>query len=272
MYCVGIIFRSDKTDVVNGLEARVYSVSGVQLVTRQRTEHLPERVKKQMKQSFNPLQNILGFMGQQADFSGANPEAEPIEYTSNEQTDPDGDYPPITSSLKPTLEEYFYPELDKNGKPKEIQIGNIPEINEKIQKFKGTVWLADDFPLNVEEHVLPVIELISLNLPHFSKLKEFLAMKIPTGFPIKLELPLYHVMVARVTFQNFNGCDSSVPVPYVMVESVPVGGRCEYMGGRGREDEGSSELRQRRGDREHEERTDVPLLEMETGASVQTRK
>ena len=241
----------------------MYSVSGAQLITRQRTEHLPDRVKKQLKQSFNPLQNLLGFMGQQADLSGLNQEAEPSDATPSGQTD--GEYPSIPSCIKPTLWEYFYPELDRNGRPKDIVIGNIPEINEKIQKFKGTVWLADEFPLSVEEHVLPVIELISMNLPHFSKLKEFLAMKIPPGFPIKLELPLYHVMLARVTFQNFNGCDSSVPVPYITVESSVPERTCGYREGRG-EGEGN-ELRQRRGERGPEAEEDVPLFDTRGGAS-----
>ena len=262
MPVVGILFRSDKTDVVNGLEASVYSVSGVQLITRQRTEHLSDRVKKQLKQSFNPLHNLLGFMGQQADMSGHGQEADP-----SEPPPADGEYPPIPSSIKPTLWEYFYPELDKNGKPKDIIIGNIPEVNEKVQKFKGTVWLADDFPLSIEEHVLPVVELISMNLPHFSKLKEFLAMKIPPGFPIKLELPLYHVMVARITFQNFNGCDSSVPVPYIAVESsAPTDGSFGIQRGRGGEEGEGNELRQRRGDR-GQLSEDVPLLDVQGGAS-----
>ena len=248
--------------MVNGLEASVYSVSGAQLITRQRTEHLPDRVKRQLKQSFNPLHNLLGFMGQQADMSSLNQEPDTSELPL-----PDGEYPPISSCIKPTLWEYFYPEIDKNGIPKDIIIGNIPEINEKVQKFKGTVWLADEFPLSVEEHVLPVIELISMNMPHFSKLKEFLAMKIPPGFPVKLELPLYHVMVARVTFQNFNGCDSSVPVPYIMMESSGLA-EGAIGGGRGdRDGDGDgNELRQRRSTREQLDE-DVPLLDTQTGAS-----
>ena len=261
----GIIFRSDKTDVVNGLEAQVYSVCGVNLVTRQRTEHIPERVKKQMKSSFNPLQNILGFMGQQADLSALNQELDAPEQTDGDH--PDGEYPPIHTNIKPSLAEYFFPEVDRCGQCKEIIIGSVPEVSEKVQKFKGTVWLADEFPLSVEEHVLPVIELLSLNLPHFSKLKDFLAMKIPPGFPVKLELPLYHVMVARVTFQNFNGSDGSVRVPYISAEfpSSPASG--EFQGSRvpgcGGE---TGELRQRRGDRGQESDEDVPLIEMEQAA------
>ena len=42
-------FRSDRNDEVNGWQAKVFSATGVEIVTRTRTEHLPEGDKKKQK-------------------------------------------------------------------------------------------------------------------------------------------------------------------------------------------------------------------------------
>ena len=42
-------FRSDRNDEVNGWQAKVFSATGVEVVTRTRTEHLPEGDKKKQK-------------------------------------------------------------------------------------------------------------------------------------------------------------------------------------------------------------------------------
>lgn len=55
-------WRSDKTEMVNGYECKVFGASNVALVTKTRTEHLTE-TDKAMAKSKNiktPLQNFLG--------------------------------------------------------------------------------------------------------------------------------------------------------------------------------------------------------------------
>lgn len=49
--------------------------------------------------------------------------------------------------------------------------------------------------------------------PHVSKLKDFITMQLPSGFPVKIEIPLFHVLNACVTFGNVFALES--PVPYV---------------------------------------------------------
>lgn len=53
-------WRSDKSEVVNGYECKVFSASNVELVTKTRTEHLTETDKARCKNNKNPLQNFLG--------------------------------------------------------------------------------------------------------------------------------------------------------------------------------------------------------------------
>ena len=39
-------FRSDKVEKVNGVDTKVFTATGVEMVTRTRVEHLPEHLKK----------------------------------------------------------------------------------------------------------------------------------------------------------------------------------------------------------------------------------
>ncbi|XP_009421626.1 ankyrin repeat domain-containing protein 13C isoform X2 [Pan troglodytes] len=49
--------------------------------------------------------------------------------------------------------------------------------------------------LNVLEVVAP--------FKHFNKLREFVQMKLPPGFPVKLDIPVFPTITATVTFQEF---------------------------------------------------------------------
>ncbi|KAG7281446.1 hypothetical protein CRUP_029895 [Coryphaenoides rupestris] len=41
----------------------------------------------------------------------------------------------------------------------------------------------------------------------FAKLRDFITLRLPPGFPVKIEIPIYHILNARVTFSNLNGCE-----------------------------------------------------------------
>lgn len=122
--------------------------------------------------------------------------------------------PPSTSSENsaegaPTIEEYFS-DQDLNGR----DIGKPKKISKKVQKFKANLWLSDDFPIKLQEQILPILDLMStLASPHVSKLKDFITMQLPSGFPVKVEIPLFHVLNALITFGNVFALES--PVPFV---------------------------------------------------------
>jgi len=54
--------------------------------------------------------------------------------------------------------------------------------------------------------VLKVLEVVA-PFKHFSKLKDFVAMKLPAGFPVRIEIPVFPTITARVTFRDFKTCD-----------------------------------------------------------------
>lgn len=81
-----------------------------------------------------------------------------------------------------TPEEYFDPEVDLNGR----DIGRPKEVNTKIQKFKATLWLCENYPLSLQEQIMPIVDLMAITSSHFAKLKDFIQMQLPAGFPVKI--------------------------------------------------------------------------------------
>uniref|UniRef100_A0A672MB48 Ankyrin repeat domain 13D n=1 Tax=Sinocyclocheilus grahami TaxID=75366 RepID=A0A672MB48_SINGR len=111
-----------------------------------------------------------------------------------------------------TAEEYFDAEFNLNGR----DIGRPIELSSKVQRFKATLWLSEAHPLSLAEQVTPIIDLMAISNAHFAKLRDFITLRLPPGFPVKIEIPLFHVLNARVTFGNLCGCDepvSSAPPP-----------------------------------------------------------
>lgn len=158
------------------------------------------------------MQSFLGLAEEecstidQALFKDASPDTE----------SPDEPTGPIKSSRSSSLtnetmtiltpEEYFSTN-DLNGN----DIGRSQKITTKLQRFKANLWLSEDFPIKLQEQVLPILDLMStMASPHVSKLKDFITMQLPSGFPVKIEIPLFHVLNACVTFGNVFGLETPV--------------------------------------------------------------
>lgn len=186
-------WRSDRAEVVNGYEAKVFSASNVELITKTRTEHLSEadKQKSKSKSSKTPLESFLGVAEEHNKKQGAtNGDVSSLIYNP--------------SSI--TKEEYFNRHVELGDR----DIGRPIEQSKKTQKFKATLWLCENYPLSLQEQVVPIIDLMAASNAHFQKLRDFITLQLPAGFPVKIEIPLFHVLNARITFGNINGCDSAV--------------------------------------------------------------
>lgn len=217
----GIIgFRSDRTDVVNDHECRVFTANNVEVVTKMRTEHLSvedkERYKAATASRLGPLQSILGMV--ETEENNVNVE----QSTSSRPASP---APNSRNPKKITAEEYFDETVDLGGR----DIGCPRDVTTKTQKFKANLWLCEDYPLSLPEQVLPIVDLMAISSSHFAKLRDFITLQIPSGFPVKIgkslrlscfatfnnsslfvEIPLFHVLNARITFGNIFSLDEAV--------------------------------------------------------------
>ncbi|GFV41307.1 ankyrin repeat domain-containing protein 13B [Trichonephila clavipes] len=190
----GLLHRKNsKTVMVNGYECRVYVANNVELVTKTRTEHLSELDKRKYKATRSAFQSFLGIME--------------VDERNNSMSVTGEFRSPNPSAISP--EEYFDSLIDLKGR----DIGRPREVSTKIQKFKGTIWLCENYPISLQEQLIPIIDLMAISNRHFAKLRDFIMHQLPAGFPIKMEVPLFRVLQARVTFGNVFALDS--PVPYV---------------------------------------------------------
>ncbi|XP_063081915.1 ankyrin repeat domain-containing protein 13A isoform X2 [Cavia porcellus] len=208
-------WRTDKAEVVNGYEAKhscsccayflsfdslchcfllhtslkVYTVNNVSVITKIRTEHLTEEEKKRYKADRNPLESLLGT----------------VEHQFGAQGDLTTEFATANNPTAITPDEYFDEDFDL----KDRDIGRPKELTIRTQKFKATLWMCEEFPLSLVEQVIPIIDLMARTSAHFARLRDFIKLEFPPGFPVKIEIPLFHVLNARITFGNVNGCSTA---------------------------------------------------------------
>ncbi|PIO72077.1 hypothetical protein TELCIR_06009 [Teladorsagia circumcincta] len=83
-------------------------------------------------------------------------------------------------------------------------LGRPKKVTKKSNNFKATLWLAEDYPLSFQEQVMPIVDLMAANSAHFARLHNFIRMQLPAGFPVRIEIPLFHVVSAKITFGQIN--------------------------------------------------------------------
>ncbi|GCB61660.1 hypothetical protein scyTo_0012956, partial [Scyliorhinus torazame] len=159
-------WRTDKIDVVQAHEAKVFTVNNVNVVTRSRTEHLTDDEKAKYKDDKNLLETLLGTVEEHIPQKGHL-----ITETAT-----------INNPTSITPEEYFNPEFDLGDR----DIGRPMELYTKLRKFRATLWLCEDYPLSFVEQVIPIIDLMARSSLHFAKLRDFITLQLPPGFPVKI--------------------------------------------------------------------------------------
>jgi len=177
----------ERTEPVSGMDCKVFGANNVEIVTKTRTEHMTAEDKQRAKANKNPLLSIFGPQETEAEL---NPGMEEGEQAA--------------SLTQKSFEDYLNCE-DKsasNLRPKEEFL--------KSQKFKASLWLCENYPLSLQEQVMPIVDLLAISNTHFQKLKHFIHMQLPSGFPVKIEIPLFHVINAQITFSNIQALDTAV--------------------------------------------------------------
>jgi hypothetical protein len=80
-------------------------------------------------------------------------------------------------------------------------LGRNLVYKESRKSFKATVAMSPDFPLTVDM-LLNVLEVVA-SFKHLNKLRKFVLMKLPPGFPVKIDIPILPTITAKITFQEF---------------------------------------------------------------------
>lgn len=173
----GWIFRGDRSETVGHFDSDFYAIHGMNLETRKRREHLSEEDIKKNKafvENFTKSGHVA-----------VDPQLEVQRRQSLK-------LPP-----KHTLswEDYISLASEKAylGRPMKTKITS--------KAFKATVAMSKDFPLNLDL-LLNLLE-VTTTFKHLNKLREFVKMKLPEGFPVKIDIPVLPTVTAKITFQEF---------------------------------------------------------------------
>uniref|UniRef100_A0A1I8BTQ6 ANK_REP_REGION domain-containing protein n=1 Tax=Meloidogyne hapla TaxID=6305 RepID=A0A1I8BTQ6_MELHA len=177
------IGSSDKEEEVEGYTCRVFSASNVEVVTKTCFCHLSEE-DKELSMKENPNKSVALLLSlfekRKVDVSGCP-----------NQTDVYNGLNVVDYLTKPS----------ENGK---ANIGISRDEHFKSNSFNASLWLSESFPLNLREQIFHVIDLLAVRNAKFLRLKRFIELQMPAGFPIRIKIPVFHLINAQITFHNVN--------------------------------------------------------------------
>ena len=108
--------------------------------------------------------------------------------------------PPVRESL---------PEPERAGISWEEYIGSDAYIHlgrkmdEAVEKksLKPKVWMTDDVPLKLES-IVSLFSVLASTSKQIEKVRDFIEAKLPSGFPVKFDMPVFPTISFRVTFEK----------------------------------------------------------------------
>lgn len=200
----GWIWKADKVGKVGRYNAALYDFTNVFLVVRKRREHLSEDDLKRNKNAYRSAVHIFEF--------GEKPNTKDLDKASSQ----DGDAENADESDSMEGQEETVDHRESLPPPPSTNVtwqqyiqaepGNYPTIGREqrckiLRKpVKASVALSEEFPITKNEF-LDLLSIVPLKL--FRKLKEFVEMKLPDGFPVRLDIPVFPFLTARITFEDF---------------------------------------------------------------------
>lgn len=242
-------FGGSKSSTFGEFDAYNYTLHGLELVVRSRNEHL-SAVDKERHDRFKVLNNEFktGKKTSAPQVSGpesdmyTNPNGpDPIKeedftarlremdnHLANCMNENRPDVEPVRGHRRPTYKEYI------QMRDITVQLGHGRPISAKVKRHpvKGKISLAEQFPIQ-KESLLNMISAAAPRFRHFKRLEEFLKIKMPTGFPVNLEFPIWATISAQLqvldlqVYRKDEGDESpltaemfSVPSDYVIIDKA----------------------------------------------------
>lgn len=207
----GWFHREDRKEIIGGqYHCDLYSIHGLVLKQRKRREHLSKDDLQKNKATVDTL--TRGHTSLPSTYNGTTGISP--SHSLEEIQRRCSLHPPVNTT---TWEQYINAEIGKCP-----QLGRPPMHKQSSKTLRATVAISRDFPINVEM-LLNILEVIA-PFKHISKLRDFVAVKLPTGFPVKIEIPILHTVTAKITFQKFeyrsNVAKSLFEVPEHYVEDA----------------------------------------------------
>lgn len=204
----GWLFRVNRKELIGGqYQCEIYTIQGLVLKQRKRREHLSHEDLQKNRAIVETI--TKGSVSRDSGSNGGSGGGQMDSISVGTPTGSNLTLPelPRRSSLQPppvcnvTWSQYIDAPMGKCP-----QLGRTPVHKQSNKTLRATVAMSADFPLSVDM-LLDVLEVVA-PLKHINKLREFVTLKLPTGFPVKIEIPVLHTVTAKVTFQKFEFRDN----------------------------------------------------------------
>jgi hypothetical protein len=171
----GWLFKADKTEAVGSFLADFYAIHGFVVESRKRREHLSEEDLQKNRAIMDSLTKGPELT------NGINNS----NHDKNNLVLPIATIPrrpslaPPVQNRRPTWKEYISSPVGQFP-----ILGRTPVSKLSSKNFKATLAMSQDFPLTIDA----LIDLLEVIAPfkQFKKLREFVEIKLPPGFPVKI--------------------------------------------------------------------------------------
>ncbi len=208
----------DRSDLVSGYQTAVWDIPDIEIVTRKRNEHLRDRDPNYQIPDRSILDLASTADEKEIEEKISKLEGEAKEELGNYLDTARENFSKYVPSVPPPVFELHPDEFFGSGfnAPYEHQ-GRKLDMTETRKVLHPSVWMASDFPLSISQ-LLPVFEIMSPTGKHFERLKSFISLDMPPGFPVQLEVPIFGFLTGRVTFENYQDWQEglskeSIPTP-----------------------------------------------------------
>ncbi|KAK7605065.1 hypothetical protein V9T40_006251 [Parthenolecanium corni] len=191
--------RFDKT--IGRFKTNYYEVRGMEVKRRKRREHLSEQQKKHNKNEKINAKRLI-WQGIKSNLATARDSDDSDESEGSD----DNEIEPV-SPCQVTWEQYIGSEPGMHP-----TLARPILIKEQLISVKTTIGMSKELPLPVNQFV-KILEVLA-PFKQFNKLRELIDMKLPEGFPVKLEIPLIATVSAIVTFPEFYYYSQSKENPF----------------------------------------------------------
>lgn len=213
----GWIFRTDKSERVGAYDTDVYNITNLILVSRRRREHLtPEQIKEH-----EDIQKKVetGNLGENDFGKGGEGDGEEDEEGDEERETVQSLPPPPPTNV--TWEDYI--NAPDGQAP---HLGRAMDLKIERKHYKAAVSMTEQCPIEMMK-LLDILEVIA-PYKHFHKLRQFVDMKLPQGFPVKLDIPVFPTVTAMITLERYEQRETPVSkylIPRDYTKYVPKKGK-----------------------------------------------
>jgi len=180
----GWMWRKARAEQIGDYHADFYTVNGMVLETKKRREHLS-------KDEIHKNKSIIDNFGK-----GNTQIIETVEPSRKK------------SLLPPPSPGVRWAEYSTSPPGSILQLGRKIVSKTSSKHIMATVAMSEVFPMKVDM-LLAVLEVIAPQFKHFNKLRDFVKIKLPPGFPIQVNIPVLPTVSTKVTFTDFKKVEAA---------------------------------------------------------------